>query len=258
MNHSIGSGPRGVRRCRSRRRRTGSGDEVHQKVQPPAQPASFDDRIAGQSRTSLRAKAVKEKTMKLTKLALAGAATLALLFGALPLPAEEGGKSEEDWKSMKKEAKQEQVWATANSAREQLLKENPKAKELFEKAYGWAAFDNLKLGFFFSGGGGKGVAVDKKTGKKTYMGMGSAGFGLSFGGKKYQVVFLFQDSVTYNSFVNKGWQATADASAAAGKQGAGVATGFVNGMAIYQLDTKGLMASADISGTKYFKDDDLN
>jgi lipid-binding SYLF domain-containing protein len=196
--------------------------------------------------------------MKLTKLALAGAAALALVLGALPLAAQEGGKSEADWKNMKKEAKQEQVWATANSAREQLLKENPKAKELYDKAYGWAAFDNLKLGFFFSGGGGKGVAVEKKTGKRTYMGMGSAGFGLSFGGKKYEVVFLFQDSVTYNNFVNKGWEATADASAAAGKQGAGAQTNFVNGLAIYQLDAKGLMANADISGTKYFKDDDLN
>jgi lipid-binding SYLF domain-containing protein len=200
----------------------------------------------------------KENAMKLTKLALAGAAALALVFGTLPLPAQEAPKSEADWKAMKKEAKQEQVYSTAYGALEQLLKGNPKAKELFEKSYGWAAFDNLKLGFFFSGSGGKGVAVVRKTGKRTYMGMGSAGFGLSFGGKKYDVVFLFQDSITYNNFVNKGWEATADASAAAGKQGAGAQTNFVNGMAIYQLDTKGLMASADISGTKYFKDDDLN
>jgi hypothetical protein len=35
-------------------------------------------------------------------------------------------------------------------------------------------------------------------------------------------------------------------------------TAFVSGMAIYQLDAKGLMASADISGTKYFIDKDLN
>ena len=70
--------------------------------------------------------------MKLTRLALVGAAALALVFGTLPLPAQEGGKSEEDWKNMKKEAKQEQVWATANGARAQLLKDNPKAKELFE------------------------------------------------------------------------------------------------------------------------------
>lgn len=196
--------------------------------------------------------------MKLTRLALAGAATLALVFGALPLPAQEAPKSEEEWKAMKKEAKQDQVYSIAHDALQQLLKENPKAKELFDKSYGWAAFDNLKLGFVISGSGGKGVAVNRRTSKRVYMGVGSAGIGLSFGGKKYQVIFLFQDSKTFNSFVNKGWQATADASAAAGKAGAGAQTAFVNGMAIYQIDTKGLMASADISGTKYFKDKELN
>jgi len=199
--------------------------------------------------------------MKIRRM-LIGPMTLALAISAAPLGAQEAksesGKSEQDWKNMKKEAKQQQVDATAGAALDQLLKENPKAKELYEKAYGWAAFDNMKLGFFFSGGGGKGVAVAKKTRKHTYMGMGSAGFGLTFGGKKYQVVFLFQDSRTFNSFVKKGWQATAAASAEAGKAGGGAQTAFVNGMAIYQLDAKGLMASADISGTKYFIDKDVN
>jgi len=198
---------------------------------------------------------------KIQRITLAGLTVLALVLTAAPAPAQEAkpeqGKSEEDWKKMNKEAKQGQVWSVANGTREQLLKDNAKAKELFDKAYGWAAFDNLKLGFFFSGGGGKGVAVNKKTGKKTYMEMGSLGFGLSFGGKKYQVVFLFQDSKTFNNFVEKGWQATADASAAA-VVGAGAQTNFVNGLAIYQIDTKGLMANVDIAGTKYFKDKDLN
>ena len=193
---------------------------------------------------------------------LIGPATFALLFSAAPLSAQEAtsesGTSEADWKTMKKEAKQQQVDATAGAALDQLLKENPKAKELFEKAYGWAAFDNLKFGFFVSGGGGKGVAIAKKSGKHTYMEMGSAGIGLTFGGKKYLVVFLFQDSKTFKSFVNNGWQATGAASAEAGKKGGGAQTAFVSGMAIYQLDAKGLMASAGISGTKYFIDKDLN
>ena len=196
--------------------------------------------------------------MKLTRLALAGAAALALVFGALPLPAEDAPKSEEDWKAMKKEAKQDQIYSIGYDAVQKLVKENPKAKELFDQSYGWAAFDNLKLGFVISGSGGKGVAVNRRLGKKVYMGVGSAGIGLSFGGKKYQIIFLFQDSKTFNSFVNNGWEATADATAAAGKAGGGAQTNFVNGLAIYQIDTKGLMASVDISGTKYFKDKDLN
>ncbi len=189
-------------------------------------------------------------------------AALALALAAAPLSAQEtkteSGKSETDWKAMKKEAKQAQVSATAHEALDQLLKENAKAKELFEKSYGWAGFDNLKIAIGISGGGGKGVAVNRKTGHKTYMKMGSAGVGASLGGKKYQVVFLFQDSRTFDSFVKSGWQATAEAGATAGKEGSGSQTNFVNGMAVYQLDAKGLMASADISGTKYSRDEELN
>jgi lipid-binding SYLF domain-containing protein len=202
-----------------------------------------------------------EATMKVSSI-FVGSVTLALVFSGAPLTAQEtkseSGKSEAEWKDMKKEAKQAQVDATAGAALDQLLKENAKAKELFDKAYGWAAFDNMKLGFVFSGSGGKGVAVNKTTKKHTYMSVGSAGVGLTFGGKKYQVVFLFQDSQTFKSFVTKGWQATAAASAEAGKAGGGAQSGFQNGMAVYQIDAKGLMASADISGTKYKVDKELN
>lgn len=199
--------------------------------------------------------------MKIRRMMI-GPAALALAFSALPLSAQEtkteSGKSEQDWKNMKKEGKQKEVDSAAGAALDTLLKGNPKAKELYDKAYGWAAFDNLKLGFVISGSGGKGVAVAKKSGKRTYMEMGSAGIGLTFGGKKYEVVFLFQDSKTFNSFVTKGWQATAAASAEAGRAGGGAQTGFTNGMAVYQIDAKGLMASADISGTKYSIDKDVN
>ncbi len=199
---------------------------------------------------------------KIGRFVFVGSVSLAFLLAAGSALAQEAkaesGKSEEDWKAMKKEAKQQQVDAAAGAALDQLLKENPKAKELYSKAYGWAAFDNLKLGFFFSGGGGKGVAVEKKTNKRTYMAMGAAGFGLAFGGKKYQVVFLFQDSATFNSFVNNGWQAQGNINATAGTENVGGQTGFVNGMAIYQISGAGLMANVDVSGTKYFKDKDLN
>ncbi|HQR46167.1 MAG TPA: YSC84-related protein [Thermoanaerobaculia bacterium] len=192
---------------------------------------------------------------------LVGSMTLALVFSGAPLAAQEAkagtGKSGQDWDKMKKEGKQAQIDATAGEALDHLLKSNPKAKELYEKAHGWAAFDNLKIGIGISGGGGKGVAVEKKGNKRTYMSMASGGVGLTLGGEKYQVVFLFADSQTFDNFVRNGWEATAAASAAAGK-GTGSQTGFVNGMAVYRIDAKGLMASADISGTKYKVDKDLN
>jgi len=176
---------------------------------------------------------------------------------ALALPAT-SVFAEEDWKSMKQESKAMKIKEEAKASLDELFADNPKAKELYEISYGWAAFANLKIAFGFSGGGGNGVAVVKETGEKTFMQMGTAGIGVGLGINKYDVIFLFQDSQTFDNFVNKGWQADAGATAAAGKAAADVATNFTNGMAIYQITEKGLMAHADIAGTKYWKNDKLN
>jgi lipid-binding SYLF domain-containing protein len=163
-----------------------------------------------------------------------------------------------DWQVMETEGKRGKINEAAEEALEELFAQNAKAKEIFAGSYGWAVFDNLKIGIGISGGGGNGVAVVKDTNERTYMKMGTAGVGLTLGAQKYQVVFLIQDSKTFDSFVNKGWQADAGASAVAGASGAGVMTDFVNGLAIYQLTEKGLMANADIAGTKYWKNKKLN
>ena len=181
-------------------------------------------------------------------------AAIALAIPAVILFADDEG----DWKDMKQESKRMKLDETAEEALQALFAANPKAKELYSNSFGFAVFDNLKLAFGFSGGGGNGVAKAKESGQKTYMKMGTAGVGFGLGANKYQVIFLFQDSQTFDNFVNKGWQADAGATASAGKNAAEVKTDFVNGLAIYQMTEKGLMANADIAGTKYWKNDKLN
>jgi len=161
-------------------------------------------------------------------------------------------------KELKAEAKRAEIDETAEAALETVLESSKKAKGLFEKSYGWAVFDNFKLALGISGGGGSGVAVEKDSGKRTYMKMGTVGVGFGLGGQKYQVIFFFQDKETFDSFVEKGWKAEAGAEAVAGDDGANAKTAFTNGMAVFQLTEKGLMARADISGTKYWKNDKLN
>ncbi|RLE17640.1 MAG: hypothetical protein DRJ65_22485 [Acidobacteria bacterium] len=167
-------------------------------------------------------------------------------------------EEQSDWQVMETEGKRGKINETADESLEELFGENEKAREIFARSYGWAVFDNLKIGIGISGGGGNGVAVVRSTNARTYMKMGTAGIGLTLGAQKYQVVFLMQDSKTFDQFVDKGWQADAGASAVAGKAGVGVMTDFVNGLAVYQLTEKGLMANADIAGTKYWKNDKLN
>jgi lipid-binding SYLF domain-containing protein len=166
--------------------------------------------------------------------------------------------AEESWEDLNQQAKQAKIYETAKEALDEVFSGNQNAKELYGKAYGWAGFDNLKIAWGFSGGGGNGVAVNKKTGARTYMKVGTVGVGLGLGAQKYQVIFLFQDEKTFRNFVDKGWQADATAQATAGTAGVGGQTGFVNGVAIYQITDKGLMASADIAGTKYWKNKKLN
>jgi len=177
---------------------------------------------------------------------------------ALILPTTSPLSAEESWKSLKRESKRMKIDETAKEALDTLFASSPKAEDLFEMSYGWAVFDNLKLAFGFSGGGGNGVAKARVSGEKTYMKMGTAGIGIGLGVNTYQVVFLFQDSRSYKNFVEKGWQAEATASAVAGETGAEAKTDFSNGMAIYQITDKGLMAFADIAGTKYWKNKKLN
>ncbi|MEE9141096.1 MAG: hypothetical protein V3U59_00135 [Gammaproteobacteria bacterium] len=147
--------------------------------------------------------------------------------------------------------------AKADSMAEQtlgkLFADNTHAKTLYDKAYGYAVFDVKKVSLGITGGGGTGVAVNKESGKRTYMNMGFGGLNIGLGGNIYQTVFLFQDEGTFNKFVDVGWDAQASADAVAARSAAQVEANFIKGVAFYQLTEAGLMLQADISGTKYWK-----
>jgi len=127
--------------------------------------------------------------------------------------------------------------------------------EAYNKAAGYAVFKVTKAGLGVSGAGGGGVAVDKKTGARTYMRMGSAGAGLTFGASRYDIVILFETAEKFQAFAKGGWDSSATAQAAAGSKSAEVSSTFFDGVAYYQIGNKGLMASADVSGTKFWVDD---
>ena len=180
---------------------------------------------------------------------------VAVLVGlALVLSA---GSALAEEKNDKDASKRAEIDAMAKQALDQVISKSPEAKGLYGKAIGYAAFENVKVALGVSGGGGSGVAV-AKSGKRVYMKMGTAGIGFGLGGQKYQVVFLFETEQALKSFVDKGWQADTSAQASAADKGANVGATFKNGVAFYQMTEKGLMASADIAGTKYWKNDDLN
>lgn len=176
-----------------------------------------------------------------------------------------------DEKAEKKIAKLDHM---AAETLKRLYHENPGTKDLINRAYGYAVFDARQTKLMVAGGGGDGVAVERASGARTYMKQASLGVGVGLGIQKYKVVFAFEDAEHFRNFVDKGWEASAGANAAAGDKGtnAGVSatdtdsvTGgadtkvaFSNGMAVFQMTDKGLMLQADISGTKYWAPDKLN
>ncbi|MEE8108954.1 MAG: hypothetical protein V3T36_07370 [Gammaproteobacteria bacterium] len=154
--------------------------------------------------------------------------------------------------------KRAEIDAMAAATLKGLFKESSGAKRLYDESYAYAVFSNVKISIIITGGGGSGVAVTKATGEKSYMNMGLGGLNLGLGAHKYQVVFLFETKKVFEDFVEYGWTADVSASAVAGVKGANAGTTFNHGMAIYPITDVGLMLTADITGTKYWKSKKLN
>ena len=151
-----------------------------------------------------------------------------------------------------------QIDMIAENTLDELLDANERIEAQFDDAAGSAVFRATMGGFIVTGAGGTGVAVNNSTGERTYMHLGSGGVALGAGLQSYRSVFLFETEAALERFVAGGWDASATAQAAAGKAGANVKSSFIDGVAVYQLTNKGLIAQADLSGTRFWKSENLN
>ena len=144
-----------------------------------------------------------------------------------------------------------------------LYQTNPEAEELIANSEGYAVFNNGGINLIlFSAGSGKGVAHDTKSGKDVFMRMATGGVGIGLGIKDYRAVFVFHKRAAFDQFVDKGWDFSGQADAAAkidDKGGeANAADSIVSGITVYQMTKKGLALQATLQGTKYWKVDKWN
>jgi len=151
-----------------------------------------------------------------------------------------------------------EVDAAEREALRKLFAKSSGAKKLYDVSYGYAVFDTKKFSFMITTGFGAGVAVERGSGKRTYMKMATGGVNVGAGGQYFKLVFLFENRRSFSNFVNEGWEATGQASAVGGKDSLETEARFVEGMAIYQITDAGIMLAANIAGTKYWKDEKLN
>ena len=150
-----------------------------------------------------------------------------------------------------------------NETLQRLYKTQPGAKKAIDNAAGYAVFSNFGMKIFVAGSGkGSGMAVDKKTGKISYMKMLEVQAGLGLGVKKFRLVWVFEKAADLNKFVNAGWELGGQTSAAAktGDKGAAFAGALSvsPGVWLYQLTDEGVAVELTAKGTKYYKDDELN
>jgi lipid-binding SYLF domain-containing protein len=144
-----------------------------------------------------------------------------------------------------------------------LYRAEPGSRRQIRQSVGYAVFSNVGVNLiFFSAGGGYGVARNSATGKDIYMNMASAGLGIGLGVKDFRGVFVFTEKKALKWFIEKGWDASAqaDAAAKAGKKGDAWsgAVDVAPGIKLYQITENGLALQATIQGTKYWKDRSLN
>jgi len=162
-----------------------------------------------------------------------------------------------------KEEKQAEARKKADETLHRLYKAQPSAQAAIKAAAGYAVFNNRGAKILVGGTGkGNGIAVDNSTGKVTYMKMREIQAGLGMGVKKFSVIFVFENKKALNDFVNGGWDAGGQTTAAAKTgSGGGSLQGAVAGgpgVWVYQMTDKGLALELTVKGTKYSKDDDLN
>jgi lipid-binding SYLF domain-containing protein len=157
------------------------------------------------------------------------------------------------------------VRAMRDSVLMELYKLHPDAKAKIKQAAGYAVFTNVGINLVLASfAGGHGIVVRHGTFKdsETFMKMGSAGVGLGLGVKDFRAVFVFRDAAKLDAFIEKGWDFSGQADAAAKSDDKGAALAgaetLKSGVDIYQITKNGLALQATLQGTKYWKDKDLN
>lgn len=156
-----------------------------------------------------------------------------------------------------------EIREAAMDALSTLYEFQPEARYVIEHAAGYAVFSTFGIKLLFAGGQqGKGVVINNRTHRQTFMKMVGLQAGLGFGIAKTRLIFVFETASALQGFINQGWEfgASGSLAAAADRQG-GMFTGAASvtpGVFVYQITDTGLAAQITASGTKFFRDDALN
>ena len=155
------------------------------------------------------------------------------------------------------------IQSIAEETLAELYAMKPSAKEYIHRSAGYAVFSTKGMKILVAGGtSGKGMLVDRKTGKQTYMEMAQANVGLGFGLQDARLIFVFETREAMDQFGTQGWDFSGQGGVSAAQRGQGAneagALSFMPGVKVYQFTKNGLAAEITLQGTKFWPDKKLN
>jgi lipid-binding SYLF domain-containing protein len=123
--------------------------------------------------------------------------------------------------------------------------------KFFDDSAGYAVFPNVgKGGLVVGGAHGKGLVYEKGNliGQAT---MTQATIGAQAGGQTFAEVIFFETPAALEDFKTGKFEMSAEVSAVAAKEGASKNANYKDGVAVFALPKKGLMAQAAVGGQKF-------
>jgi lipid-binding SYLF domain-containing protein len=145
----------------------------------------------------------------------------------------------------------------ANMAINKFLKENKSADAFLVKAKAFLVFPSVKeAGFFVGGKYGKGVLRVKRT-TKGYYSMTAASIGMQMGAQEYSMIIAFTTDAALNKFLldDEEWETEVDGKIAVADWNSKeeLDIEYDDAMIAFVFDSKGLMGSFSMEGTKFEK-----
>ena len=144
-----------------------------------------------------------------------------------------------------------------------LYRHKPEAKEVIEKAEGYAVFDATGLFVvLYVGIAGRGVLIDNSNSEATYMTMARAGTGPGIGYQKFRSIIVFKNKTLLDTFKTVGGDIGASGHLVVKGFGRGGGIGgemsFDPMLSVYQITDHGLAAEASWGATVFVPDPFLN
>jgi lipid-binding SYLF domain-containing protein len=121
----------------------------------------------------------------------------------------------------------------------------------FDTAYGYAVFPSVGKGAVVVGGGGGSGRVFEKTAYIGDVHMTQATVGAQIGGESYSEAIFFETKAALDRFKENRFEMTAGMNAIAASSGTSKDAKYTDGVAVFTMGKKGLMAEASIGGQKF-------